>query len=73
MIKVNAEKLAEEKHADVIIGTDPDCDRVGAVVRNDKGEFVVLTGNMVGALLTEYILARKLPMLCPIRKCGISG
>ena len=56
---VLAEKLAEEKHADVIIGTDPDCDLVGAVVRNDKGEFVVLTGNMVGALLTEYILARK--------------
>lgn len=56
---VLAQKLAEEKGADIIVGTDPDCDRVGAVVRNDKGEFVVLTGNMVGALLTEYILSQK--------------
>lgn len=56
---VLARKLAEEKNADVIIGTDPDCDRVGAMVKNDKGEYVVLTGNMVGALLAEYILARR--------------
>ena len=49
-----AQKLAEEKGADIIVGTDPDCDRVGAMVRNDKGEYVVLTGNMTGALLTEY-------------------
>lgn len=56
---VLAQKLAAEKNADVIIGTDPDCDRVGAMVRNEKGEFVALTGNMVGALATEYILARR--------------
>lgn len=54
-----ARKLAEEKNADVIIGTDPDCDRVGAVVKDDKGEYVVLTGNMVGALLADYILCGK--------------
>lgn len=54
-----AKKLAEEKNADVIVGTDPDCDRVGAVVKNNDGEYVVLTGNMIGALLTEYILARR--------------
>lgn len=54
-----AKKLAEEEDADVIVGTDPDCDRVGAMVRNEKGEFIVLTGNMIGALLTEYILSRK--------------
>lgn len=54
-----AKKLAEEKNADVIVGTDPDCDRVGAVVKNNDGEYVVLTGNMIGALLTEYILVRR--------------
>lgn len=56
---VLAQKLAAEVDADVIIGTDPDCDRVGAMVKNEKGEFVALTGNMVGALATEYILARR--------------
>lgn len=56
---VLAQKLAAEVDADVIIGTDPDCDRVGAMVKDDKGEFVALTGNMVGALATEYILARR--------------
>ena len=50
-------KLAKEKNADVIIGTDPDCDRVGAVVKTPEGEYVVLTGNQTGALLTDYILS----------------
>ncbi|WP_312070764.1 phospho-sugar mutase [Anaerotignum propionicum] len=54
-----AKKLSEEKNGDIIVGTDPDCDRVGAMVKNDMGEYVVLTGNMVGALLTEYILSQK--------------
>lgn len=54
-----AKKLSEEKNGDIIVGTDPDCDRVGAMVKNDRGEYVVLTGNMVGALLTEYILSQK--------------
>lgn len=54
-----AEKLSEEKNGDIIVGTDPDCDRVGAMVKNDQGEYVVLTGNMVGALLTDYILCQK--------------
>jgi phosphoglucomutase len=49
-------RLAQEKNADVIIGTDPDCDRVGAVVKNSEGEYVVLTGNQTGALLVDYIL-----------------
>ena len=52
-------ELAKEKHADIIVGTDPDCDRVGAVVKDNKGEYVVLTGNMTGALLTEYILSQR--------------
>jgi phosphoglucomutase len=48
--------LAKEKNADVIIGTDPDCDRVGVVVKNTEGDYVVLTGNQTGALLVDYIL-----------------
>lgn len=52
-------QLAKEKNADIIVGTDPDCDRVGAVVKNNQGEYVVLSGNMTGVLLTEYILSQK--------------
>lgn len=50
-------KLANEAGADIIVGTDPDCDRMGAVVKNDKGEFVVLTGNQSGALMVNYLLS----------------
>ncbi|QTH46874.1 phospho-sugar mutase [Cohnella sp. LGH] len=50
-------KLAGEVGTDLIIGTDPDCDRMGAVVKNDKGEFVVLTGNQSGALMVHYLLS----------------
>lgn len=42
--------------ADVLLATDPDADRVGAVVRNSNGEYEVLTGNQTGALLLHYIL-----------------
>lgn len=48
---------AKECGADLIVGTDPDSDRVGILVKNDKGEYVTFTGNQVGALLTEYILS----------------
>lgn len=49
--------LAKKEDAHLIIGTDPDCDRVGAVVKNNEGEYVVLTGNQTGALLVDYILS----------------
>ncbi|MBM7566500.1 phosphoglucomutase [Paenibacillus sacheonensis] len=49
-------KLGQEVNADIIIGTDPDCDRMGAVVRNNEGEFVVLTGNQSGAIMVNYLL-----------------
>ncbi|SDX27795.1 phospho-sugar mutase [Paenibacillus sp. CF384] len=49
-------KLGQEVGADIIIGTDPDCDRMGAVVRNNEGEFVVLTGNQSGAIMVNYLL-----------------
>ena len=48
--------LADQCRADIIIGTDPDCDRVGVVGRNPKGEFDVFTGNQTGALLVDYYL-----------------
>ena len=44
---------------DLIIGTDPDSDRVGVVVRNKEGEYIVLTGNQTGCLMLEYILSQK--------------
>lgn len=52
-------ELAMKEDVDLIIGTDPDCDRVGVVVRNSAGEYVVLTGNQIGCLLMEYILSQK--------------
>ena len=54
-----ARRLAAEVNADVLIGTDPDCDRMGAMVKDSEGNFVALTGNMVGALATDYILLRE--------------
>lgn len=48
---------AKECGADLIIGTDPDADRVGIIVKNKDGEYTNFTGNQVGALLTEYILS----------------
>lgn len=50
-------ELAKAQQADIIIGTDPDCDRVGAVVLNASGEYVVLSGNQSGAILTHYLLS----------------
>lgn len=52
-------KLAEQKNADLIIGTDPDCDRVGIVVKDEAGKYIVLNGNQTGALLLNYILMSK--------------
>ena len=55
-----AMELAKEKGADFIIGTDPDADRVGVIVRDREGGFIALTGNQMGALLLDYVLgARK--------------
>ena len=50
--------LAEKIHADVVFGTDPDSDRLGVAIKNDKGEFIALSGNQVGILLLDYILTR---------------
>ena len=50
--------LANKIAADVVFGTDPDSDRLGVAVKNEKGEFVALSGNQVGILLLDYILTR---------------
>lgn len=52
-------QMAKENDVDVIIGTDPDCDRVGIVVRDADGVYRTLTGNQTGALLVDYILRSK--------------
>lgn len=47
---------AKEIGADIVLGTDPDCDRVGIAVRNTDGEYVLFTGNQTGALLVNFVL-----------------
>jgi len=54
-----AMKLANEIGADIIVGTDPDADRVGAVVKNSDGEYVILSGNMTGVLICDYICSQR--------------
>lgn len=50
-------KLAKEKEANLIIGTDPDCDRVGALERDGEGQYRFFNGNQIGVLLVNYILS----------------
>ena len=49
--------MAKEENPDIIFGTDPDCDRIGVVVKDSDNEYKVLTGNQTGLLLTNYILS----------------
>ena len=53
-----AVEYAAKQNADIVFGTDPDSDRLGVVVRNAAGEYVVLNGNQTGCLLCEYILRK---------------
>lgn len=46
--------LAEKEGAEIVIGTDPDCDRMGVVVRDDHGKMQILNGNQTGTLMTWY-------------------
>ena len=48
--------LAKAKGADLVIATDPDCDRVGVAVKTTTGDYALLTGNQIGAMLTNYII-----------------
>ena len=52
-------ELANKIGSDIVIGTDPDSDRMGIAVRNNEGEFVLLNGNQIGVLLANYIFLRK--------------
>ncbi|KAB7707364.1 phospho-sugar mutase [Bacillus aerolatus] len=52
-------RYGKEIDADILMGTDPDADRLGVAVKNHEGEYVVLTGNQVGALMLHYLLEQK--------------
>ena len=54
-----AVRLAEETGADFILGSDPDADRVGIMVRAKNGEFIPISGNQTGALLLDYLIGAK--------------
>ena len=56
---------AKEIGADLVLGTDPDCDRVGIAVKADNGEYVLFTGNQTGALLVKFVLEMKKSTLNP--------
>ncbi|MBU3217124.1 phospho-sugar mutase [Clostridium estertheticum] len=49
-------EMASDINPDIIFGTDPDCDRIGVVVKGDEGKYKVLSGNQTGVLLSNYIL-----------------
>ena len=49
-------------NADLMLATDPDCDRVGIAVKNQNGEYELLSGNEVGLLLFEYICSRRIEL-----------
>lgn len=51
-------ELGKKIGADILIGTDPDADRMGAVVRNAQGEYEILTGNQSGSILVHYVLSQ---------------
>ena len=51
-------KLADKIQADIVIGTDPDCDRLGVAVRNNEGEMMLLNGNQTMVLMTGFLLEK---------------
>lgn len=53
-------EYAKKQNADLLLATDPDCDRVGIAVKNEKGEFVLFTGNETGLLLFDYICSQRI-------------
>jgi phosphoglucomutase len=52
-------RYGNELGADLLMATDPDADRLGIAVKNMEGEYIVLTGNQIGALMLEYLLSQK--------------
>lgn len=58
-------ELGKKVDADILLGTDPDADRLGVAVKNNAGDYTVLTGNQLGALLIDYILTHTNKVLLP--------
>lgn len=54
-----AVKLAGDIGADMAFGTDPDADRLGVAVRNEQGEFIMLSGNQIGCLIADYLIRQR--------------
>ena len=52
-------EIAKEQQADLVLATDPDADRIGVHVRDDKGQYHALTGNMSGCLLADYVVGQR--------------
>ncbi len=52
-------EYAQKYNADLLLATDPDCDRVGIAVKNSEGEYVLLSGNETGLLLLDYICSQR--------------
>lgn len=52
-------EYARRCNADLLLATDPDCDRVGIAVKDDRGEYVLLSGNETGLLLLDYICSQR--------------
>lgn len=52
-------EYAKQYNADLLLATDPDCDRVGIAVKDKQGEYVLLSGNEAGMLLLDYICSQK--------------
>ena len=55
-------EYAARLNADLLLATDPDCDRCGIAVRTDKGDFQLLTGNETGMLLLDYVCKRRVAL-----------
>ena len=53
-----AVETADREHADIVLATDPDADRMGIAVRDNDGKMVLFNGNQTGSMLTYYILTR---------------
>lgn len=55
-------EYARKRNADLLLATDPDCDRVGIAVKKKNGEYVLLSGNETGVLLMDYICSRRIEL-----------
>mgnify|MGYP003324048166 CR=1 FL=1 len=52
-------EIAKKENCDLIIGTDPDADRMGIMLRKPDGEYITITGNQAGALMLDYIIKNR--------------